>query len=66
MKILLVGEYSRLHNSLKEGLVANSITKIYGVFNGTSNFILSSMDKDNLDFKEALQKAKSLGYAERK
>ena len=50
--------------SLKEGLVANSITKIYGVFNGTSNFILSSMDKDNLDFKEALQKAKSLGYAE--
>ena len=50
--------------SLKEGLIANSISKIYGVFNGTSNFILTSMDKNNLEFKDALNKAKSLGYAE--
>ncbi len=50
--------------SLKEGLIANSITKIYGVFNGTSNFILTSMDKNNLEFKDALNRAKSLGYAE--
>ncbi len=50
--------------SLKEGLIANSIKKIYGVFNGTSNFILTSMGKKNLNFKEALNKAKILGYAE--
>ena len=31
--------------SLKEGLIANKISKIYGIFNGTSNYILSSMDK---------------------
>ena len=42
--------------SLKEGLIANSINKIYGVFNGTSNFILTSMDKNNIDFKDALKK----------
>ena len=50
--------------SLKEGLIANSINKIYGIFNGTSNFILTSMDKNNLEFKDALKKAQSLGYAE--
>ncbi len=50
--------------SLKEGLIANSISKIYGVFNGTSNFILTSMDKNNFEFIEALKKAQSLGYAE--
>ncbi len=50
--------------SLKEGLIANSINKIYGVFNGTTNFILTSMDKNNIHFNEALDKAKSLGYAE--
>ena len=50
--------------TLKEGLIANSISKIYGIFNGTSNYILSSMDKNKLQFEEALDKAKSLGYAE--
>ena len=34
--------------SLKEGLIANKISKIYGIFNGTSNYILSSMDKKNI------------------
>ena len=33
--------------SLKEGLIANKISKIYGIFNGTSNYILSNMDKQN-------------------
>ena len=51
--------------SLKEGLIANSISKIYGIFNGTSNFILTSMDKYNIEFKDALKKAQSLGYAEK-
>ena len=50
--------------SLKEGLIANKISKIYGIFNGTSNYILSTMDKNNIEFKDVLQKAKKLGYAE--
>ena len=50
--------------SLKEGLIANKISKIYGIFNGTSNYILSTMDKKNKDFHEVLSEAKSLGYAE--
>ena len=50
--------------SLKEGLIANKITKIYGIFNGTSNYILSSMDKQNKNFDEVLSNAKKLGYAE--
>ena len=50
--------------SLKEGLIANKINKVFGIFNGTSNYILSSMDKDNKDFSTVLSKAKKLGYAE--
>ncbi len=50
--------------SLKEGLIANKINKVFGIFNGTSNYILSSMDKENKSFKEVLQNAKKLGYAE--
>ena len=50
--------------SLKEGLIANKISKIYGIFNGTSNYILSSMDKHNKSFEEVLLNAKNLGYAE--
>ena len=50
--------------SLKEGLIANKISKIYGIFNGTSNYILSSMDKEKKNFDDVLKKAKKLGYAE--
>ncbi len=50
--------------SLKEGLIANKINKVYGIFNGTSNYILSTMDKDNKNFQEVLSVAKDLGYAE--
>ena len=50
--------------SIKEGLIANKISKIYGIFNGTSNYILSSMDKDNKNFNAVLNRAKKLGYAE--
>ena len=50
--------------SLKESLIANKISKIYGIFNGTSNYILSSMDKKNKNFQEVLSIAKKLGYAE--
>ncbi len=50
--------------SLKEGLIANKIRKVYGIFNGTSNYILSSMDKQNKNFKDVLMDAQKLGYAE--
>ena len=50
--------------SIKEGLIANNIKKIYGILNGTSNYILSSMDKDKLEYKDALFKSQKLGYAE--
>ena len=50
--------------SIKEGLIANNISSIYGILNGTSNYILSSMDKDKLEYKDALSRAQKLGYAE--
>ena len=50
--------------SLKEGLIANRINKVFGIFNGTSNYILSSMEKENKSFKDVLYNAKKLGYAE--
>ena len=50
--------------SLKEGLIANKIDSVYGIFNGTSNYILSTMGKENVNFKEVLLSAQKLGYAE--
>ena len=50
--------------SLKESFIANKISKIHGIFNGTSNYILSSMDKLDSSFDKVLSDAKRLGYAE--
>ena len=50
--------------SIKEGLVANKIKKIYGILNGTTNFILSEMENTGKTFSEVLSIAKKLGYAE--
>ena len=50
--------------SLKEGLIANKINRVYGIFNGTSNYILSTMDKKDKNFNDVLSDAKKLGYAE--
>ena len=50
--------------SIKEGLIANKISRIYGIFNGTSNYILSCMDIYKTSFKETIKKAIKLGYAE--
>ena len=50
--------------TIKEGLSTNIITKVYGILNGTCNYILSEMDKTNDNFKDVLKKAQSLGYAE--
>ncbi len=50
--------------SIKEGFIANKINRLYGIFNGTSNYVLSSMDKDKTSFQETIIKAIKLGYAE--
>jgi homoserine dehydrogenase len=50
--------------ALKEGLVANHIRVIFGILNGTSNYILSEMTHQGLKFQEVLQRAQELGYAE--
>lgn len=49
---------------IKEGLITNKISKIYGILNGTSNFILSQMADKRMDFNNVLYEAKKLGYAE--
>ena len=50
--------------SIKEGLATNKISKVYGILNGTSNYILSEMENSNQNFSEVLKKAQKLGYAE--
>lgn len=50
--------------SQKESLIANNIKEITGILNGTTNFILTLMEKENLDFDEALTIADGLGYVE--
>jgi len=50
--------------SIKEGLIANRINKIYGILNGTTNFILSNMENNGKNFSEVLKLAKKLGFAE--
>lgn len=49
---------------IKEDLVANNIKEIYGVINGTANYILSKMEKEGKEFDDVLQDAQKLGYAE--
>ncbi|MGQ2997344.1 homoserine dehydrogenase [Variovorax sp.] len=50
--------------ALREGLVANRIEWVAGIVNGTTNFILSKMRDEGLDFGAALAQAQALGYAE--
>jgi homoserine dehydrogenase len=50
--------------TLREGLNGNSFTRIYGILNGTCNYILSRMEEDRLAFDECLREAQRLGYAE--
>jgi len=49
---------------LKRSLKSNSIKKMVGIINGTTNFILSKMTNENAGYKESLKLAQSLGYAE--
>ena len=50
--------------TIKEGLATNKIHKIYGILNGTCNYILTEMEKTGDSFKNVLKKAQDLGYAE--
>ena len=50
--------------SIKEGLATNKISKVYGILNGTSNYILSEMENLNDSFSNVLKRAQKLGYAE--
>ncbi len=50
--------------ALREGLAANRITKIFGILNGTANYILTRMTDNGLTFAQALKEAQGLGYAE--
>ncbi len=50
--------------ALRDGLVANRIESIYGILNGTCNYILSKMTEENKGYDEALKEAQALGYAE--
>ena len=49
---------------LRESLVGNRITRIYGIVNGTCNYILSRMKREGADFGDVLADAQRLGYAE--
>ena len=49
---------------LKECLAGNDITEVMGIVNGTTNYILTRMTEDGMDFEDALKKAQELGFAE--
>jgi len=60
-----VGAGIPIIKSLREGLVANKFHSIFGITNGTSNFILSQMSQGNCTFDRALKEAKLRGFAEK-
>jgi homoserine dehydrogenase len=50
--------------TLREGLNGNSFTRVYGILNGTCNYILSRMEEERISFADCLREAQRLGYAE--
>jgi len=50
--------------TLREGMAGNSFARVYGILNGTCNYILTRMEQDKLSFAECLKDAQRLGYAE--
>jgi len=60
-----VGAGIPIIKAIKEGLVANKFSSIFGIVNGTSNFVLSRMSKENCSFASALNSAKAKGFAEK-
>lgn len=50
--------------SLREGLAGNSLSRVYGILNGTCNYILSAMSEQGREFEDILAECQELGYAE--
>ena len=59
-----VGGAIPIVKTLREGLAGNSFTRVYGILNGTCNYILTRMEREKLSFAECLKDAQRLGYAE--
>jgi homoserine dehydrogenase len=60
-----VGCHSLIHEFQQAGSAAKQFKRIYAILNGTSNYILSTMSRDDKSFKEALREAREKGFAER-
>ena len=59
-----VGGAIPIVKTLREGLAGNSFARIYGILNGTCNYILTRMEQDDMTFADCLKDAQRLGYAE--
>ncbi|MBM3531083.1 MAG: homoserine dehydrogenase [Alphaproteobacteria bacterium] len=59
-----VGGAIPIVKTLREGLSGNSIARVYGILNGTCNYMLTRMEREKLSFGECLKEAQRLGYAE--
>src|SRR4249919_2384454 len=59
-----VGAAIPVIKTLREGLAGTSVNRVYGILNGTCNYILSRMEQEGLTFAECLKDAQRLGYAE--
>lgn len=51
--------------ALRDGFIANRIEAVFGIVNGTTNYILTKMTKENVKYSDALAEAQKLGYAEK-
>jgi len=59
-----VGGGSPCLKALREGCAANAVESVYGILNGTCNFILTKMENEGADYADVLKEAQELGYAE--
>lgn len=59
-----VGAGIPMIRTITEGIAGNQYQSVYGIVNGTCNYILDVMDKQNMSFDEAVKSAQELGYAE--
>ena len=50
--------------TLRESLAGNSVSRVFGILNGTCNYILTRMEQEDISFEECLKDAQRLGYAE--
>ncbi len=59
-----VGGAIPIVKTMREGLAGNSFQRVYGILNGTCNYILTRMERENMTFADCLKEAQRLGYAE--